>query len=497
MTLYPSRRGLLAGGAALAACGAHLPAWAQDRSAQDLAAEIAALFDPSASREARAVFWRDRLSDAGRRRWPQDVFQSFAEAVAATSGGVDVAEVRPLAEPAPGQLRIGLQARGGEASIRWVRARYDRDDASRLFDLSSFPIAGPYDRTGPTGPVSRETLALEIERRVRWAAERDEFSGAVLIGDPSGGTLWSGAFGQADREAGRPNRLDTPFHLGSADKSFTAIMIASLIREGRLGLNTPLIEVLPDYPNPSFARACTIHHLLAHGSGLGGLFDRPTWDRRAPYQRMSDLFVHFAAEPPLFEPGAGSGYSNEGYVVLGAVLEAVTGRSWYGLLAQRIYAPAGMTGSAHLRFDEGVGVKAVGYAFPEADILGFGPRARTDAVSGYRGNSCGGGYSTVEDMTRYLRALRAGRLMPADQLADFTDPAQGAIPNYGRGFVVRRISERTLVGHGGGGPRSGIDGDHAIVMETGWSLSIIGNYDAPFAGDVARDVGRWLALQDA
>ena len=100
-------------------------------------------------------------------------------------------------------------------------------------------------------------------------------------------------------------------------------------------------------------------------------------------------------------------------------------------------------------------------------------------------------------MTRYLRALRAGRLMPADQLADFTDPAQGAIPNYGRGFVVRRIGERTLVGHGGGGPRSGIDGDHAIVMETGWSLSIIGNYDAPFAGDVARDVGRWLALQDA
>lgn len=493
--LSPSRRGLMAGGLALSACGMGPLAWAQEASAEALAAEVAALFDPAATAEARHAFWLERLSETGRRHWPEEAFQADIESVIRMSGGLELAEVRALSQPAPGQLRIALRAPTGVT--RWLRARYDRDDPARLFDLTRMPIAALYDRTGPTGPVSREVLGLEIERRVRWAVERDDFSGAVMIGDPSGDTFWSGAFGHADREAGRANQLETPFHLGSADKSFTAILTAGLIREGRLGFDTRLIEVLPDYPNAAFAQGCTVRHLLTHASGLGGLFDRPGWDRRAPYQRMSDLFVYFASEPPHFEPGAEAGYSNEGYVVLGAVLEAVTGRSWYDLLAERIYAPAGMTGSAHLRFDEGVGVKAVGYTFPEEDLLGFGPRARTDGISGYRGNSCGGGYSTVEDMTRYLRALRAGRLMPPDQLAVFTDPAQGAMPGYGHGFIVRTIGGRNLVGHGGGGPRSGVDGDHAIVMETGWSLSIIGNYDAPFASELARDVGRWLALQDA
>ena len=86
--------------------------------------------------------------------------------------------------------------------------------------------------------------------------------------------------------------------------------------------------------------------------------------------------------------------------------------------------------------------------------------------------------------------------MPADQLADFVTPQPGGLSNYGRGFQVRPVAGRTLVGHGGGGPRSGIDGSHAVVWEPGWTLSILGNYDAPFTGEMSRDIGRWLAMQD-
>lgn len=490
----PSRRdvalGALASSAVLAA-----PAFAQADDVAVLGREMAALFDPSTPSGVRADFWRSRLSEAGRRATSLEAFDAEMRGVAELTGGVDLLEVRHIPEGRRAQRAFLMRPRR-QGADRWVRAVADRDEPDRLFEVPSIPRPALYDRDGPLGPVSREELAAEIERRVRYAVERDEFSGALLVAAPDGEVVWQGAVGLADRGAGRPATLQTPFHLGSADKSFTALIVGRLIREGRLSLDTRLIEVLPDYPNPDFAQACTIDHLLTHSSGLGGLFDRAAYDVQKPYERMADLFPAFAAEAPAWTPGERAGYSNEGFVVLGAVAEAVSGRSWYDLLQAQIYGPAGMKDSAHLRRDEAVDRKAVGYAFPETDRLGFGPRVRNDHIVGYRGNSCGGGYSTVGDMTRYLRALRAGELMPAAQLTDFVTASQSGLQGYGRGFQVRPAGDRTLVGHGGGGPRSGIDGYHAVVWETGWTVSALGANDAPFTGELARDIGLWLALQD-
>lgn len=490
----PSRRAVALGGLAAPAVLAD-PALAQIDEVTALGREMAALFDPSTGSVVRAEFWRTRLSEAGRAFTPLETFDAEMRGVADLTGGVDLIEVRHVPEGRRAQRAFLMRARR-QGTSRWVRAVADRDEPDRLFEVQPIPRPAIYDRDGPLGPVSREELAAEIERRVRYAVERDEFSGALLVAAPDGEVVWQGAVGFADRGAGRPATLQTLFHLGSADKSFTALIVGRLIREGRLGLDTRLIDVLPDYPNAAFARACAIDHLLTHSSGLGGLFDREAYDVQKPYERMADLFPAFAGEAPAWTPGERAGYSNEGFVVLGAVAEAITGRSWYDLLDEQIYRPAGMTGSGHLRRDEAADRKAVGYAFPETDRLGFGPRVRNDHIVGYRGNSCGGGYSTVGDMTRYLRALRAGELMPAAQLADFVTAAPNGLRGYGRGFQVRPAGERTLVGHGGGGPRSGIDGYHAVVWETGWTVSALGVVDAPFTGDLARDIGLWLALQD-
>ena len=471
------------------------PALAQAGDVADLGREMAALFDPATSSGARADFWRTRLSEAGRAFEPLETFEAEMRGVADLTGGVDLLEVRHVTEGRRAQRAFLMRARR-QGTTRWVRAVADRDEPDRLFEVQSIPRPAIYDRDGPVGPVPRAELAAEIERRVRYGVESDEFSGALLVAAPDGEVVWQGVSGFADRGTGRPITLQTPFHLGSADKSFTALIVGRLIRDGRLAFDTRLIDVLPDYPNPEFARACTIDHLLTHSSGLGGLFDRETYDVQKPYERMADLFPAFAAEVPAWAPGERAGYSNEGFVVLGAVAEAVTGRSWYDLLDEQIYRPAGMTGSAHLRRDEATDRKAIGYAFPEPDRLGFGPRVRNDHIVGYRGNSCGGGYSTVGDMTRYLRSLRAGELMPAAQLADFVTASPNGLRGYGRGFQVRPAGDRTLVGHGGGGPRSGIDGYHAVVWETGWTVSVLGVNDAPFTGDLARDIGLWLALQD-
>ncbi len=490
----PSRRAV-AFGALAAPAVLSGPAFARTDEASVLGREMAALFDPSTAARVRADFWGSRLSDAGRAAAPLDAFDAAMRGVADLTGGVDLLEVRQIPEGPRAQRAFLMRARR-QGTSRWIRAVPDRDEPDRLFEVQSIPRPALYDRDGPTGPVTRETLAAEIERRVRYAAGHDAFAGAVLVAAPDGEVVWQGAVGLADRAASRPATLQTPFHLGSADKSFTALIVGRLIREGRLGLDTPLIDVLPDYPNAAFARACTIDHLLTHSSGLGGLFDRAAYDVQKPYERMADLFPAFAGEAPAWTPGERAGYSNEGYVLLGAVAEAVSGRSWYDLLEEQVYRPVGMTASAHLRRDEATDRKAVGYAFPEADRLGFGNRVRNDHIVGYRGNSCGGGYSTVGDMTRYLRALRSGALMPAAQLADFVTAAPGGLRQYGRGFQVRPVDGRTLVGHGGGGPRSGIDGYHAVVWETGWTLSVLGANDAPFSSELARDIGRWLAVQD-
>lgn len=495
MTMPNLTRRFLTAAALIAPAVWSTASFARSSEAAELGRAVAALFDPATTAEVRASFWRDRLSQAGKERVAMEAFDAGMRGVAELTGGVELLEARHVPEGRRTRTAFLMRARR-QGSTRWVRVTPDRDDPARLFSIAGLPMPAVYDRDGPTGPVSRDELAAEIERRVRYAVERDDFSGAVLVAAPDGETVWQGAFGLADRETGRANTLHTPFHLGSADKSFTALMAGRLIREGRLAFDTRLVEVLPDYPNAEFAEVCTIQHLLTHGSGLGGLFERPAYDKQAPYGRMADLFPAFAAEPPAWAPGGRSGYSNEGFVVLGAVIEAVTGRSWYDLLAEQIYVPAGMADSAHLLRDEALDRKAAGYAFPENDRLGFGPRARTTDIVGYRGNSCGGGYSTVVDMTRYLQALRAGQLMPADQLAQFVTAQPGGLSNYGRGFQVRPTAGRTLVGHGGGGPGSGIDGYHSVVWETGWTLSVLGNYDSPFASEMSRDIGLWLALQD-
>lgn len=212
---------------------------------------------------------------------------------------------------------------------------------------------------------------------------------------------------------------------------------------------------------------------------------------------MSDLVPCFWAAEPEFEPGTKASYANEGFVLLGAMIERVSGRSWWDELADHIYAPAGMVHSGHFRKDEAIARKATGYRFAEGDVLGLGARRANDDFVPYRGNSCGGGYSTVADMTGYLRALRAGKLLSPAMAEQMTARNTGGLRDYGMGFQHVAMNGRTVRGHGGGGPFSGVNGISGIVWETGWSYSVLGNYDAPFAQSLGEDIARMLAAQEA
>lgn len=479
------RRAVLMGAAALLA--APHAAFAQTNDA--LARAVTQLFDPADGRAARARFVQAHVSEAARERWAQPRFVETLEAMTAASGGLDFISAR--AEQ-PTSLRITTRTRR-QGVTRALIVIMDRDNTDKVFSLLTIPLPTAYDRPGPRSHASLAELERAIDARFRFAVERDEFSGAVRIAAPDGAAIYENAFGFADRERAIANTPETRFHLGSSDKSFTALMIARLVAEGRLSYAARVADVLPQYPNVEFARACTVQNLLTHASGLGGLFERPQYDGRQRIARMADLFPVFAAEPTAFAPGARARYSNEGFIVLGAIIEAVTRRDWYDLLSEQIYAPAGMTRSAHFTREQTADDIAIGYRYLNEDHLGLDGRHSNADVLGWRGNSCGGGYSTVRDMTRYLQSLRAGRLLAPPALAPMTVQAEPGLRNYGMGFAVNAHGARRVVGHGGGGAHSGIEGDHGVVWETGWSFSILGNYDAPAATHISRDIASWLA----
>jgi CubicO group peptidase (beta-lactamase class C family) len=437
----------------------------------------------------RAAFYAGMLSAAGRARLALAPFQRFAAEVAALSGGFEL--VRAHSEG--NILWLTLRARRQQVA-RSLRVRLDRDEPGRIFDLPAVPAPTPYPRPLPPAPIAPAARAALVEERIGFAVMRDAFSGVCRIVDPSGAVAYEAAFGLAARDPAIPNSPAMRFHLGSADKSFTALMIARLVGAGRLGFDTPRAAVLPAYPNRAFAEACTIRHLLCHAAGLGSLFDRPGYDKHRPYARMADLLGAFADAPPAFAPGSSAAYSNEGFVVLGAVIEAVTGASWYDLLETSIYRPAGMGASGHF-FSRALPDRvAVGFRYREDDHFGIEARQDNRDFLGYRGNSCGGGYATVGDMTAYLGALRRGQIVAPALVEALLTPQPGGLKDYGMGFIVRPLAPgRTLVGHGGGGPHSGIGGMSGTIRETGWAFSVLGNYDAHFTGAIADDIALLLA----
>ena len=387
------------------------------------------------------------------------------------------------------KVEVGAAKRAREIGLRRNAA-----DPERLDNLWAvvWPLA--YPKPGTPTPTDDAGLTRALADRIEFAAVHDDFSGSALVAR-RGRPVYQGAFGYADREQDRHNRMDTRFSLASAGKMFTTVAIGQLIDAGKLSLDTRLVEVLPDYPNQDAARKITVRQLLSHSAGLGGFFGRPGVDGRTPFTSATEALRYFAAEPLLFEPGTAGAYSNEGFIVLGAIIEKLSGQTYYDYVAKRVLKPAGMTRSGFVKAGRPVPDLATGYSFAETDPLGFGTRAPTSPPRpsrGYRGSSAGGSYSTAGDMTAFFEALRSGRLIrPATLAAMVVRPPVGE-EDYGRGFMVRTVGPRTLVGHNGGST-DGAEVNAFFVLETGDSYVLMGNYAPPIGQQLSDDVAAILA----
>ncbi|NND45971.1 MAG: beta-lactamase family protein [Xanthomonadales bacterium] len=330
-------------------------------------------------------------------------------------------------------------------------------------------------------------IAQRLEAHVDRLAAEGKFSGAVLLAKDSE-PLFARAYGFADRDSKRPNALDTPINLGSMNKMFTGLAITQLVAQGKLDFDDTVGEHLPDYPNETLREQATLAHLLNHKSGLGSYWNQAYAENKDTLESLADFAALFQDQPLDFAPGEGDQYSNAGPVVLGLIIEKVTGQDYYDYIREHIYAPAGMVNSDHYDKFENLSGKATGYMMPEEG----GELMSNQQDLGRIGSAAGGGYASANDLLRFAQALYDGSLID-EQHREIMTTYKVPFPDgggYAYLYMDGRINGQRFVGHNGGAP--GINAEFAHFPELGYTLVVLANQDraaSPIAGQARAWIG--------
>lgn len=335
----------------------------------------------------------------------------------------------------------------------------------------------------PPGAARPAKLALSplikaVEARAASRAAKDQFSGAVLLAQ-DGRVRFQKAYGLADREKRMPNSLDTQFRFGSMGKMFTAVATMQLVQDGKIDLAAPIGRYLTNYPNRDIATKVTVAHLLTHSGGTGDIFG-PEFDAHKTSLRSTKDYVDlYGARAPDFAPGSRHSYSNYGFILLGRIVEEVSGLSYDDYIQRNIFDRVGMASTGNRSETAVLPRRAVSY-------MGSGVRLkRADETLPLNGTAAGGGYSTVGDFNRFVDGLTSHRLLRPETFQKLveggikTDDGQfvgfdfgGSMPGAGR-----------FIGHGGGAP--GMSGSLHHFLKSGVTLIVLANRDPGAAESIA------------
>lgn len=315
--------------------------------------------------------------------------------------------------------------------------------------------------------------------------EANQFSGVVLVAH-NGRVVFEKAYGKADEKveekSDAPVTLDTRFNVASAGKMFTATAILQQVALGRLTLDTPVGEVLKDYPNKAFATTVTVRHLLTHTGGAGDidLFGPEHADNRKRVRSVQDMVALHGDRAPAFVPGSKQEYGNFGHVVLGRMVEVLSGENFEGYLQRHVFEPAGMTRTGFVDCTERAPDIAVGYATVD------GQQVSNCDTQPKRGFPAGGQMSTAGDMYRFVTALQAGKLIPA---ALFAEATRTHYEFMGLGFFATGYGPgvpQSEFRWGHGGSADGVCTDVRTYPKTGETIIVLSNKDMPGGFSVAN-----------
>jgi CubicO group peptidase (beta-lactamase class C family) len=388
------------------------------------------------------------------------------------TGGFELGKVE---ESTPAKLVALVQERASDQFGR-LTLEVEAVEPHNITSLGLRAIPRPAEF--PLPHVSESELIADLRKRLEMDAAAGSFAGAVQV-SKNGKPIFAEAYGLADREHKIPNTLKTRFRIGSMNKMFTAVATLQLVQANKLGLNDALGKYLTDYPNKEVA-VVTIHELLTHTGGTGDIFG-PEFDaHRLELHTLQDYLKLYGSRGVKYDPGSTWEYSNYGFILLGMVIEKVSGQSYYDYVREHIYTPAGMASSGSEPEDQAVTDRSIGYTKMGVNTQ-WQPNTSTLP---YRGTSAGGGYSTVEDLLRFANALQENKLLNAHYTEMLTTGKAGTPDStYAYGFVDHKINGTRCFGHNGGAP--GMNGDLEICPGPGYVVAVLANIDPPAASRVS------------
>lgn len=307
---------------------------------------------------------------------------------------------------------------------------------------------------GPTAAAqSTDSRADEIKSLISKYHDYRLFNGSALVAE-NGEVIFKGGFGEADMSWDIPNTPDTKFRIGSVTKQFTAALILQLYEEGRIDLQAPVTEYLPEYPEKQGDRV-TIHHLLTHTSGIPSYTGMPGFMEftRDPYE-VDSMLAMFSGLDLEFEPGEQWAYNNSGYFLLGAVIEAVTDQPYDEVLRARILDPLDLDDTGYDHYREIVERKATGYMNVGS---GYAHAPYLDSSVPY---AAGMMYSTVEDLLKWDQHLYAQGPFDRKETLDLMFEEHAPMgsgedaSHYAYGWIIKDLpvggDTVEVVEHGGG-----------------------------------------------
>lgn len=299
--------------------------------------------------------------------------------------------------------------------------------------------------------------------------------GAAVIVTDDGKIVYEAGRGLADITAKTPITPATVFRMGSISKQFSAAIVLQLAAEGKLSLDDKLSRFLPAFPKPG--ADATVAQLLNHTVGVQSYTNIPGWMVEANTNKAyttEQMIAQFKDLPSPFKPGEKWDYNNSGYVLVGAVIEKVTGKPWYQNVDERIAKPLGLTTIRYGVLEGETPNMAAGYTDAEGKV------APAQKIHMSVPHAAGALIGSVEDLAKWADALHHGKVVPQPYYARMIAPTSlpdGSKQDYGFGIAPREVRGHPAIGHGGG--IFGFSTDSIYLPQEDVFVAVFTNSDSP------------------
>jgi D-alanyl-D-alanine carboxypeptidase len=324
--------------------------------------------------------------------------------------------------------------------------------------------AAPSQQAPPLKAAAQSKIDTDVQALLRAA----HAAGATIAIVQGGAIVYTRGYGLRDVANALPADAHTRYEIGSITKQFTAAAILQLKEAGKIDLDATVATYLPSVAH---AKEITIRQLLTHTSGLEDYVDTPNFETLAATPATFDqLMSRISGRPLGFTPGAQFGYSSTNYLILGRIVELVSGQSWEAYVQQHLFAPAGMTDSATMAQESQLADMARGYVYAQGRISESKPIAESWA------SSAGGIVSTVDDLQRWGEALSSGRIISTSDYQLLASPARladGSAAEYGFGMKVDHFEGEPRIWHHGN--TNGFDGSDQFFPSQGVRIIVLTN----------------------